>query len=117
MDLRGEFYRPVRSCKCTDSFSFADTYTVNTKGWFDYIISHGSLTVQDKAPFSFDSGQWLVKGDTAASMQVQFFLQQSQVLWLQHEKGGKIAIYLAAKLFQNYLPPHMESKLIIGQIR
>ena len=58
---------------------FIDAFTVNAKGWFVYIISHGCLTAQDKAFFI----PW-----------GSFFIAAC----LQHEKGGKIAIYLAAKL-------------------
>ncbi len=92
--------------------------TVNAKGWFVYIISHGSLTAQDKAFFipweSFFIAACLQQAQfcaakysapvgvarTSAPEWNQWYVEClcCQVLWLQHEKGAKISIYLAAKL-------------------
>ncbi len=86
-----ELFMEVGRFKVLDQRGFiriapAVTDSVNAKGWFVHIISHGSLTALDKAFFI----PW-------ESFFIAACLQQSANK-LSQFCSGKIAIYLAAKL-------------------
>ena len=121
--------------------AFTYVVPINAKGWFVYIISHGSLTAQDKAFFmpweSFfiaasmqQSVAWvgaaqlcsevfcydarlLIGRDVTEQVLVEMRTEIVRYCDSNMKKAGKLPYILQ----QNYLPPHMELKLIIGQIR